>query len=115
MPNRDGRHRKIIKNIPLISILIWLGLTIVLVSTVTAQFGLFFNYLPVVMKPYPTPTPTRTPTVTPTRTPTYTPLFLFFAMFIYTRHGMAQGYCADGTVYLTENHPVAYDDVVYKQ
>lgn len=73
MPNRDGRHRKIIKNIPLISILIWLGLTIVLVSTVTAQFGLFFNYLPVVMKPYPTPTPTRTPTVTPTRTPTRTP------------------------------------------
>ncbi|MCA0235098.1 MAG: alpha/beta hydrolase [Bacteroidetes bacterium] len=47
--------------------------------------------------------------------PTYTPLFLFFVVFIYARHGMAQGYCADGTVYLTENHPVAYDDVVYKQ
>jgi poly(3-hydroxybutyrate) depolymerase len=27
----------------------------------------------------------------------------------------AQGYCADGIVYLTENHAVTYDDVVYKQ
>jgi dienelactone hydrolase len=27
----------------------------------------------------------------------------------------AQGYCADGIVYFTENHTVAYDDVVYKQ
>lgn len=70
MPNKQ---RKIIKTIPLVSALLLIGLTVVLVSTVTAQVIAFTNYLPIVMKPEPTPTPTRTPTATPTPTPTNTP------------------------------------------
>lgn len=47
--------------------------------------------------------------------PTYTLLFLFIILLSGARSVQAQGYCSNGTVYLTENHPVAYDDVVYKQ
>jgi predicted esterase len=47
--------------------------------------------------------------------PTYARLFILLFFCLNTRLFQAQGYCADGLVYLTENHPVTYDDVVYKQ
>ncbi len=46
---------------------------------------------------------------------TCTKCLLAVLLFTNTALSNAQGYCADGTVYLTENHQVTYDDVVYKQ
>ena len=43
------------------------------------------------------------------------PIYTLFLMLGCCGFSSAQGYCADDTVYLTENHAVTYDDVVYKQ
>jgi len=45
----------------------------------------------------------------------YTCYLITTLLFLATNSSKAQGYCADGIVYLTENHLVAYEDVVYKQ
>lgn len=50
-----------------------------------------------------------------TMKPTYTCYLITALLFLATDSSQAQGYCSDSTVYFSENHPVAYDDVVYKQ
>ena len=45
----------------------------------------------------------------------YTTCLITAFVFLNSSLSNAQGYCADGVVYFTENHAVAYDDVVYKQ
>lgn len=41
--------------------------------------------------------------------------FWFLFLFGTVQQSTAQGYCANDTVYLTEHHPVAFEDVVFKQ
>ncbi|HOY06801.1 MAG TPA: alpha/beta hydrolase [Saprospiraceae bacterium] len=43
------------------------------------------------------------------------PIYTSFLLLCCCGFSSAQGYCADGIVYLTENHAVTYDDVMYKQ